>query len=365
MRRGASPWGSEILDLTAGAIRFRSTSEFPGEVRDCLRYLLDHLRHAELVTEVVDFDGVPSALVRPAAAPRPRVLLCGHLDVVPGENRQFEPVIRGDRLYGRGAWDMKGSLAALCAVVKRTASLAPPWCLLIVTDEETGGKNGAARLAREPWEAELFLAAEPTGLAFSLQSKGVLRLAVETRGRNAHGSQPWEGESAVERMMEVGPKLRTVIPDLREEAWQTTATLSMVKGGTVINQVPDESTVWVDIRHIPDDDPRRLVSRLRKALRGHRVEVLDSYPPMVCREDAPSLSGLREAFRRVTGREPGYHRSHGATDARYFSPRMDALIFGPAGKDLHGPEEWVGIRSLHHFADIMEAWARHLAAAGV
>ncbi len=355
------PWHAEIVKLAMNAVHLRTTADRPEELAACLELFLAYFQGSPLILERREFDGVPSLVVRPPGVDRPRVILCGHLDVVPGEHAQFEPRVEGDRLFGRGALDMKGSLAATAAVVKRTASLVPPWWLLIVSDEESGGKHGAARFAAEEWEAELFLAAEPSDLTFALQSKGALRLEIVHRGRRAHASTPWQGESSVERMMAALPAIREVIPEVKKEAWKTTASLTIIKGGSVINQVPDECRLSVDIRYVPGDDPDRILAALRKKLRGFDVGVLDTFGPMVCRADAPLVRSLRRTFRELTGRPPRNGKEHGATDARYFSDRMDALIFGPRGADLHGPAEWVDLPSLFTFADILAAWGEELA----
>jgi succinyl-diaminopimelate desuccinylase len=359
--KAAERLGGEILDLTARAIRLRTTADRPDDLRACLDLYLAALEGAPVTVERFEFDGVPSAVVRPLGVTRPKVILNGHLDVVPAAEAAFEPRVEGNRLIGRGSYDMKGPLAAVTAVFRETAPLAVPWWLTIVCDEEVGGKKGAARMAALGWEADLFLAAESTEMALSLQSKGVLRVEVGYRGRAAHGSAPWTGDSSVERVMAARDPIRLVIPEVLEEAWQTTASFTIIKGGETVNQVPDWCALSLDIRHVPEDDPEAIVAGLRRALPGYEIRVIDRYPPMVCREDNPHIATLREAVRDVTGVDPPLGREHGATDARYFSDRMDALIFGPAGAGLHGPDEWVSIPSLLDFAGALEAWARRLA----
>ena len=132
------------------------------------------------------------------------------------------------------------------------------------------------------------------------------------------------------------------------------------RGGTVINQVPEECSLSLDMRYIPGDDPERLTEDFKKALPGYSIEVLDMYPPMICREESPLLKSLMEAYRRGTGEEPAMGRQHGATDARYFSPGMDAMTFGPKGDGIHGPEEWLSLESLQAFTRTMLEWGRSL-----
>ena len=350
----------DIVRLTEKAIRFRSTADRPDERKACLDLYLEHLDGAPVEVDRREYDGNPMAVIKPAGVERPKVILCGHLDVVPGDERQFEARLDGDRLLGRGAMDMKGSLSALVEIVRVTAGEGIPWWLVIVSDEEVGGNEGAGRLAEEGLEGDLFLAAEPSRMSFSLQSKGALRLAVKHRGLSAHGSAPWNGVNSVEKIMGALPRIREIIPEVKEESWVTTASLTLIRGGTVINQVPDECRVSMDIRYVPDDDPDKITGDLREALPGFEVEVLNVYPPMVCREDAPLLVTLKEVFRKVSGDEPTIGRQHGATDARYFSPYMDALVFGPEGEGLHGPEEWVSLESMETFRRIIQEWGEKL-----
>jgi len=352
------PLFREIVGLTEDSIRFRSTADRPEELRACLDLHLGYFAGAPVAVDRREYNGDPLAIVKPSGIDRPSVILCGHVDVVPGDDRQFEPLTDGDRLYGRGALDMKGSLAALAAVVKMTIKESIPWWLFIVSDEERGGKNGAAIIAEEGLPGEFFLAAEPSRMTIATQSKGALRLEITHHGRSAHASTPWHGISSVEKIMEALPKIREIVPDYSSEAWETTASLSLIRGGTVINQVPEECTLSLDIRYIPGDDPEKLTEDFKKALPGYGIRVLDTYPTMTCREKSPLLKSLKEAYRRGTGEDPVMGRQHGATDARFFSSRMDSLTFGPEGDGIHGPEEWLSLESLQSFTGIILEWGR-------
>jgi succinyl-diaminopimelate desuccinylase len=350
----------EIVGLTEDSIRFRSTADRPEELGACLELHLGYFTGAPVEVDRREYNGDPLAIIKPSGIDRPSVILCGHVDVVPGDDSQFEPLTDGDRLYGRGALDMKGSLAALAAVVKTTLPESIPWWLFIVSDEERGGKNGAAVIAEEGLPGEFFLAAEPSRMTMAIQSKGALRLRITHHGLSAHASAPWNGISSVEKIMETLPKIREIIPDYSSEVWETTASLSLVRGGTVINQVPEECSLSLDIRYIPGDDTEKLTEDFKKALPGYDIEVLDMYLPMICREEAPLLKSLMEAYRRGTGEEPVMGRQHGATDARYFSPGMDSLTFGPEGDGIHGPEEWLSLESLQAFTRTMLEWGRSI-----
>src|ERR687883_1828736 len=131
----------------------------------------------------------------------PRILLHGHVDVVPGEEWQFEPREEEDELYGRGVYDMKGALAAMMYAVEdlNTLGCEATVELLVVPDEEQehGARTGAEVLIKNGHVGDFLITGEPTDFHVGTQSKGVLDLRVTLRGKSAHGSTPWLGKNAV------------------------------------------------------------------------------------------------------------------------------------------------------------------------
>ena len=134
---------------------------------------------------------------RPTA---PTVVLGGHLDVVPAHAEQFEPRLEGDRLYGRGSYDMKGAIAAMMVV---TAALRDQdqvrVRLGIVGDEESeeGEDRGCDSLVDGGFTGDFAITGEPTDLHIGVEAKGVLALRLEVGGTAAHGATPWLGDNAV------------------------------------------------------------------------------------------------------------------------------------------------------------------------
>src|SRR5204862_5275755 len=131
----------------------------------------------------------------------------GHLDVVPAPAEQFEPHVDGDRLYGRGAYDMKGGLAAMmCATRDLMAQDTVRVHFVCVCDEESeeDQNRGSDFVVREMGiHGDFALTGEPTDMQIGVQAKGVLLLRLEVQGRAAHGSTPWLGDNAVLKAMAV------------------------------------------------------------------------------------------------------------------------------------------------------------------
>src|SRR5690348_17268041 len=144
-----------------------------------------------------DFNGLPILMAQVGAAAGsggPTVVLHGHLDVVPGRPEQFEPRIEGDRLIGRGAYDMKGGLAAMmCAVREAADQDAVRIRFLCAPDEEAEEveQRSTDALVRGGYRADFAITGEPTDMHIGVQAKGVLAIRVVVAGKAAHGSTPW------------------------------------------------------------------------------------------------------------------------------------------------------------------------------
>src|SRR5437762_8675081 len=147
-----------------------------------------------------EFDGLPVVMADVGPREGPTVVLHGHLDVVPALEGQFEPRVEGDRLIGRGAYDMKGALAAmLCAVKDAAAQDAVRVRFVCVPDEESEDVTRRCTdvLVAEGLRGDFALTGEPTDLHIGVQAKGVLAVRVRVSGTSAHGSTPWLGDNAI------------------------------------------------------------------------------------------------------------------------------------------------------------------------
>jgi len=139
---------------------------------------------------------VTRAQVGPADG-APTLVLHGHLDVVPGGKDQFEPRVDGDRLYGRGSYDMKGALAVMLMVLHDLRDQEDVRLRLgIVSDEESEEEDnrGSDALVASGFVGDFAITGEPTNLQVGVQAKGVLAMRLEVRGRSAHGATPWLGD---------------------------------------------------------------------------------------------------------------------------------------------------------------------------
>ena len=232
----------------------------PDELSAAAGFVKGWLGSQDLEVLDYDFDGLP--VVQAATGPRdgPRIVLHGHLDVVPGREGQFDARVEGDRLIGRGAYDMKGALAAMmCALSDATAQDAIRVHLICVPDEESEDidRRSTDAIIADGLRGDFAITGEPTDLHIGVQAKGVLALRVEVQGTAAHGSTPWLGDNAILKAYDIFRRIET-LPFGRESSDlfdRPSINVSRIVGGDAFNKVPDVCTMAVDIRFLPNQDP--------------------------------------------------------------------------------------------------------------
>ncbi|MBA2533837.1 MAG: M20/M25/M40 family metallo-hydrolase, partial [Rubrobacter sp.] len=191
----------EVFALTQQLVRYRSYT--PGAAQSAIDFINGWFGARGLQTASYSGAGpradLTSLVVRVGEGD-PRILLHGHVDVVPGEESQFEPREEKDELYGRGVYDMKGALAAMMYAVEDLRDLGCDATveLLVVPDEEGdhGAKTGAEVLIGNGHVGDFLITGEPTDFHIGTQAKGVLDVRVTMHGKSAHGAQPWLGKNA-------------------------------------------------------------------------------------------------------------------------------------------------------------------------
>ena len=298
------------------------------------------------------------------------VILHGHFDVVPAEPGQFTPRVEGDRLIGRGAYDMKAALAAMMLALPDPDAPIPGLQvkLGIVSDEESeeSENRGSDHLVATGLTGDFAITGEPTDLHVGVAAKGVLGLRVGVGGRSAHGSTPWLGDNAVLRAVEVFRGIES-LPFARESSElfdRPSISLGRIWGGDALNKVPDYCAIDVDIRYLPHQDPDEIREQIR-GLGPLSIEPIIVLPPIQSDAGCPWVRRLIEvASRHHDGPTVSVGRD-GASDALSFiKAGIPAVEFGPVGAGHHGPDEWVSIASLRTFHRTLREFLAESAALG-
>lgn len=283
---------------------------------------------------------------------KPRILLSGHVDVVPaGAGWQRDPhggEVAEGRVWGRGACDMLGSVACFVAAAHQAPDA--PCGILLTTDEETGMLAASRALdAGLLRGVEGVVVGEPTALDVGIAEKGVLWLRVEASGRTAHGSMPHLGDNAVDRVVRVLSRLERPTGE-HKLLGAPTLSVNRIGGGEAVNQVPAEAWAEIDIRYLPGGDPRASFERALEE--GARLRVLSDHAPFEVAPDAP-LVRLAVDAARAAGRKGQTLGLPYGTEASKFAPAgIPTVILGPGEPGLaHTARESIAL-------DDLEAGAR-------
>jgi succinyl-diaminopimelate desuccinylase len=294
--------------------------------------------------------GKPSALLWSgdgATRPPLRVILNAHLDVVPAGPDQFRPRRDGDRLYARGAHDMKVAALVQALVFRELAGRLPVAIgLQLVTDEEVGGRHGTLHQIERGVTADFVVIGEQSGLEVVCESKGLVAVRLVATGRGGHSAYPWLADNALARLVRTVNRILDRYPTPAAEEWRTTVNLARIHTpNRAFNQVPDAAEAQLDFRYPPGDgSPVEYLTGLAEP--GIEVIVDHADPPHHADPERPEVRLLRTAA-RAQGYRGGLLRKHGAADGRFYSARgVDAVIFGIEGAGQHGPEEYVHLPSV-------------------
>jgi succinyl-diaminopimelate desuccinylase len=314
-----------------------------------------------------DHNGLPVLVadVGPRRDDAPCIVWHGHLDVVPGRAEQFAPRVEGDRLIGRGAYDMKGGLAAMMCALKDVSDQDRVRVRLVVVpdeeSEELDERSTDAVVARG-LGGDFAITGEPTDLHIGVQAKGVLVMRIVVHGRAAHSSTPWLGDNAVLKAVDVFRAIES-LPFTRESSEmfdRPSLNLGRIEGGDALNKVPDRCEMAVDVRYLPGQDPGDILAQVR-AIPGIDVKRTFIHPPVTVSRRNPYVRGLREAVARAISGEVVSVGRDGASDAASFiEAGIPAVEFGPAGAGHHGPDEWVSLTSLANYRRALADFVRGL-----
>lgn len=290
---------------------------------------------------------------------KPDILLASHLDVVPGGIDLFTMQYRSDKLVGRGVYDMKFAAACYLEFIERHTDMLHTLNLgfLFTTDEEIGGDSIIDILKTGIHPKVVLLPDGGDDWYIESRAKGIYGVKLEAHGKTAHGSRPWEGDNAVERILDVCQAIRSDFPLGSHDG--TTLSINGIDGGRTVNQIPDHATALIDIRSFDTNELARFDRRIHELAVASRVEVFfaQSGSPVIFQKNNPVVQRFLDAYQTILQAPPKYKDSFGTTDARHFaSYSIPCIILEPYGGGRHAPNEWIKRESLDQYYQLIEAW---------
>ncbi|WP_420345480.1 acetylornithine deacetylase/succinyl-diaminopimelate desuccinylase family protein [Pelagibius sp.] len=399
----------DLVALTCDLIRFPTVNP-PGEAyAPCAEFLGERLRKRGFDVSYHRAEGVVGDSARyprtnvvariEGSRPGPCVHFNGHIDVVAAGRGwsvdPFAPVVRDGRVYGRGACDMKGGIAAAViaveALLEATGDLPGVLEISGTVDEESGGYAGVGYLAQQGLfsrpRVDHVIIPEPLNVdRVCIGHRGVWWAEVETKGRIAHGSMPFLGDCAVRHMgaflqrleSELYPALaakRTEMPVVPEGARQSTLNINAIHGGLAEDyeglpapMVPDSCRMVLDRRYLIEEDPEAVKNEIVSILESlkhdragfdYAIKEVLAFQPTLTDAGAPVVRAVSAAIEEVLGRPAEQVVSPGTYDQKHIvrvGHLEDCIAYGPGILDLaHQPDEYVGIDDMIASAKVMAA----------
>jgi len=380
--RSAGAVLDEAIAFLQGLIRIPTVNP-PGDVYpECARYIGARLQALGYAVEYIELSAAEVAELAPYGNGLPRVNVIGrlqglqpapvlhfngHMDVVPVSSGwscdPFAGEVRNGRIYGRGASDMKGGIAAQIYAIEaiRRAGLQLQGAIEqsgVVDEESTGNRNAGMGLLVErgyiaSGRTDYVVITEPLNADnICLGHRGAIWGEITTIGRQAHGSTPERGVNAIEHMAdfiaealyELKPRLqqrRNSVPVVPSSASAASISFGTISGGTNVNSVPDRCSVTFDRRlvmgeHLEDarNEIRELLERRARVQPGLLYNYAERYAtgPTWVSSETPLVQAFATAIQEVLGRPPGYVCSPGTDDQRFVVHNAgieQCIVYGP------------------------------------
>lgn len=360
----------QLEKFTLDLLRFKTLKDEIGQIKSCIDWIEKESVDGVTITQF-PHETAPGLLLTPNGIPNPKILFVGHIDVVPAEESQFTPKTENGRLYGRGAFDMKGPLVAVLSVFQNAVKNpspdghVPSIGVLITSDEEIGGKEGVCRiLAENSLNPEIAIVPDG-GNAFEIAEggKGVAWLEITVNTKAGHVSRPWEGKNAIQLLAKIMVALEEKYPGMQESKTDET-TLSPISINTdnaASNVIPSHASVSFNIRFVGDfdfDDLRKTVEQFP----GAKATVTRSAEPYDANLAHPLAQKFLEIVEEKTSAPAKTSIYPSTCDARFFAYKnIPVIVTRPSGDGAHGLDEWVDLESLALFQQALEKFVEDCA----
>jgi len=348
-------------------IEFRTISKDFKENGEALMWIENKIKDLPVYVKRHKKNGFKSLIITTQKTKTPKIMLSAHLDVVKGSENVFKPVIKDGKLYGRGVFDMKYAIACYLKLLIELKAELPKLDLgiMITTDEEIGGHNGVNFLLNEEKYSSEICVLPDGGTNWELitESKGILQIKVKSKGKSAHGSKPWLGESAIDNLVDFLQALKgnkTFDENYYkrgQEHYCNTFNVGKISGGEVANQVADYAEAVLDIRFVSSENEADILRLIKKvAKKSGKIEIekiISGYPLKTDENNSYVRKFINIAKQNGIDIKPTF--THGSSDARFFSEnKIPVIVLRPNGGGHHSEEEWIDLESLGSFYKVLK-----------
>lgn len=297
----------------------------------------------------------------------PTILLAAHIDVVDGSEALFTLRQEGDKLLGRGVYDMKFSIAGYLQIVDDLTETLDDYNfgIMITTDEESTDV-GVKSLIRAGLRPNICILPDSTAPGWDIETvaKGYWRFDMIANGSQAHGGRPWEGESASFKLIHALHDLKTSFEG--QHTGTDSLNIGKIHGGDAHNVVPSEMRAGIDIRFLSKQNLREKRAMIDDLCKKHDVtyQEIVTAPPVITDLNHPLVQKYSQSVKTITGKTPQSFISCAGTDAPYFYDiGIQCIISCCEGGKHHTEDEWISRKSFLQFVPILHDFLNRAAKA--
>ena len=352
---------SRLIEILQRLIAYPTVTGHTQAVRDCLMYAERTFTISGMHINRYNCNGFESIVATTRNTMHPKVMLQAHLDVVPGDEPLFTMRREDGNLLGRGTFDMKYAAACFLKLVEDMHDDIQDYDfgVMFTTDEEYSGQDGVRYLLEQGYGCDVCVLPDG-GDNWRLESaaKGNWMVNVTAKGKTAHGSRPWEGDNAADRLIEFLGALREI--SVVKAHTDTTLVVSTINAGKATNQIPEIAEATIDIRFLSPEAYGQIRLRLEPIARKYGVELntVHLIPATQLDLSLPVVEDWERIVNEIRGQSNGgYALSFGSSDARYFAEKgIPTIVTRPDGGGHHSESEWIDESGLYEFYECLKLY---------
>ena len=351
----------EIIDLTKDLVQFKTMHSKPDEIYRCAAFIEQYLNILDVTYRRLDYHNSPAILVLPQHGIAP-LLLMSHIDVVDAPDKLFRPVMQGGKLYGRGCFDDKYAVALSLVLLKNNLQKLRkqgrgqkelPFGILITSDEEIGGFNGAKKILAGI-QTDFCIVLDGGNIEkIVVKENGVARVKLMCRVKVNSENKPWQGRNAVEKLMDDINRWETYFVKSAPENPHRAVVRNHIHSEKSRHGVPEFAEACLEIRYTEADDLERMFNAMQKEL--HSDIILENVEPLFPGGESEHLKLLLEISKKT---QIGFE--DGANDSRFLSQfGIKGIVWGADGNcSQHTPNEHVNIESVYELYALLDAFIK-------
>jgi succinyl-diaminopimelate desuccinylase len=362
--KSAQEHDPELEKILADLVAFRTVSGDRQAATRCLDYAEAYLSGRGMKTVRREFRGFPALVATTRRTKSPRVILQAHIDVVAAPDACYTLHEKDGKLFGRGVFDMKFAAAIFLKVADALGSRLKDYDfgIMLTTDEEVGGADGVKALLDAGYGAEVCVLPD-AGDDWCLETshKGTWIGRASAAGTAAHGSRPWEGDNAIDRLMDALCEIRGLFDGQNMDS--DTLSVNTIAGGAVFNQIADKAEAVVDLRFLSNGNYDRIRRDIDGVAARYGVSMETIRLINVTNTDVqhPLVLPFLRIAERLRGKPLGRVRSLGVSDAHYLLARgIPVILVRPGGGSAHGDNEWIDRRGLHEYYRVVQSYVEEV-----